>query len=354
MARHEHTTDWRTLAFYGMVSILVVLIGAAAIWSFVERQSLVIAPEPLPKVTIVTEDPRSRLGAAWVNLLTSAELPATLVPLEHFDPIEGVVVLCDIERLPKGLPELLNKFTQRGGVVAFVGRPPLDPIGRIKVSADAGTSDAVMRFSEALSPALARLNPGYEVGARRGPVHFLNETPRTTVDVRWRESARAAIAHWEVEGTRVLWFGFDPDALASRDDRQLKALLRTSFRWVAGQPVSDGACGAVSDAKTLTPAARRLARSMQLSFSVDPLPKPGRFSIRMTNRGKLPIENPTVKVWLPANVTSVNLGGDYIMNRHVTLIGVPEEGAALVSLPTLGRNEERIMKLEVATVRRLP
>jgi len=334
------------IAIYGIVVAIAVLIGAVAIWAFVDKQSLVIAPEPLPKVTVVTEDSHSPLAAAWVRLLTKAELPATLVPLETFEPIEGVVIFCGVPTIPPKLHDALFEFTQRGGALAFVGAPPSTPIGKIHFSAETGKSDAAIRFSETASPILARLNPGDEVAMRAGDVSLLKESPQMNVDARWRDNARAAVMHVESGGVRCLWFGFDPTALASEDPR-LMLLLRTAFRWVAGQPVSDGAIGAPQLAKTLTPGARREARANRFTFTVDRLPNRDQFGIRMQNRGGIPLINPTVKIWLPPGVTEVALGGDLIMRRNATLTGVPEEGACLVSLPSLTRNEERIMKLKI-------
>src|SRR5438105_13480207 len=89
--RHEASVDWKHLAVYGLIAAVAGIVGTVAIWAFIDKQALVIAPEPLPKVTVVTADSHSPLAAAWVRMLTRAELPATLVPLETFDPIEGVV-----------------------------------------------------------------------------------------------------------------------------------------------------------------------------------------------------------------------------------------------------------------------
>src|SRR6185369_14819589 len=108
----------------------------------------VIAPEALPKITVVTADSKSRLAAAWVRLLTQAELPATLVPLEKFDPIEGVVVFCDVPELPPRLVPALVEFTRRGGAIAFAGTPPRTAIGRLQLTTETGKSDNVMRLSE--------------------------------------------------------------------------------------------------------------------------------------------------------------------------------------------------------------
>ena len=351
MSRHEHRTDWRALLFYGVVFVIVLLVGGTAIWSFIERQALVIAPEQLPKVTIVTGDDSSKLAASWVSLLTKAEIAPTLVPLDHFNPIEGVVVFCDVPSIPPKLAASLVEFTRRGGVISYIGVPPQNAIGRFQLSADVGRADPVMKLSEQVSPVLARLTPGHELGSRPVPVAFLNENPRMTVDIRWRDSARAAAAHFEEQGSRVIWLGFAPEGLYNKDDRQLLLFLRTAFRWVAGQPVSDGAVGAPPAAKTLTPAARREAREKQFTFSVDRLPDPKLFGVRMSNRGKLPLYNPTVKLWLPPDVIEVKLAGDLIMKRNATLTGVPEEGAVLVSLPSLQRDEERVLKLKIAATR---
>jgi hypothetical protein len=351
--RQEARTSWVILAIYGAVMGGVVLIGAVAIWSFIERQSLVVQPEPLPKITVVTQNANSRLAASWVRLLSSAEMQPTLVPLETFDPIEGVVVFCEIETIPPRLADLLDVFVKRGGALAFVGKPPKTPIGRFRLMYEDGMSDPGIRMSETVSPVLARLTPGHVIAMKPMPAPLLKESPRMVVDARWRNNARAAVMHLDQNGGRYLWFGFDPDGVV-REDRQLSLLLRTAFRWVAGQPVSDGAIGAPQSAKTLTPDARRDARENRFTFSVDRTSDPDLFTVRMMNRGGIPMSNPTVKLWLPPRVTKVSLAGDFIMRRNATLLGVPEEGACLISLPRLTRNEDRVMKLKIVSTRAIP
>jgi hypothetical protein len=350
MARREARVDWKHLAAYGAVMLVVGLIGALAIWSFIDKQSLVIVPETLPKVTVVTTKANSPLAAAWVKLLTRAELAATLVPLEKFDPIEGVVLFCEVPEIDPDLAQLLDKFVKRGGALAFVGVPPSTPIGALSLSADVGQSDTSLKFSEAVSPVLARLNPGHEAQMRSTPVAMLKESPRMVVDARWKSNARAVVMHMENEGARTIWFGFDPNSFVQPNDAQMMLLLRTAFRWVAGQPISDGAVGPT--APQLTPAARLSARHQRFAFSVDRLPNPRLFSIRMTNRGQLPLETPTVKIWLPPGVTEVALAGDFIMKRNAALNGIPEEGACVLTLRTLTRNEDRVMKLKILGVRK--
>ena len=159
--------------------------------------------------------------------------------------------------------------------------------------------------------------------------------------------------HEEISGARYLWFGIDPDSVV-RDETQLYVMLRTAFRWAAGQPVSDGACGTPQTAKTLTPDARQDAREQRFIFSVDRSKDPNLLTVRMINGGGRPLTNPTVKVWMPPRVTKVALGGDVIMRRNATITGVPEEGACLISLPSLTRNEERVLKLEIVEERPTP
>lgn len=353
--RHEEATvAGKHLIVYGTMLVLVVAVGAVAIWSFIEQQSIVIRPEPLPKVTVVTQRSGSQLGAAWVRLLNAAELQATLVPLETFDPIEGVVIFCDVDVIPPRLAALLEEFVRRGGAVSFVGTPPRTPIGRFRLFYDIGHVSGHVRLSEHVSPVLARLTPGYVIPTRGGTVAMLKETPRMVVDARWRDNERAAVMHIENDGSRYLWFGFDPRQLPAKNDGTLHLMLRTAFRWVSGQPVSDGAIGDPQDAKTFTPTSRRKARSDGFGFSVDRMRKDDFFSIRMVNRGGIPLSNPTVKLWVPPGVTRVGFSGSFIMHRDASLTGIPEDGTVLVSLPRLRRNEDRVMKLRILARRPRP
>jgi len=344
--RHEAHVQWKHILWYVPVVVAAVIIGALAIWSFIERQSLVVQPTPLPKVTLITADPRSRLTASWVRLLTASEMQPTLVPVDQLEVLQGVVVICDLPSIPPKLSEALTRFIGSGGSVAILGAPPSNPIGNVSLVADSGTSDGGIRIGSSASPVLARLNPGYVISARRTTVPFLKESARMTVDARWSANARAVVMHMERNGSRYLWMGFDPDAVNVQDG-QLSLMLHTAFRWVAGQPVSDGAIGDADLARSFSPEARRLARDERFAFGVEPLRGKQMFRIRMTNRGGRPIENPTVKVWLPPRATHVTLAGDIIMKRGASLIALPDEGACLISLPSLTRNEERLMKIEV-------
>ena len=347
---HESRVDWKHVAIYAPVLLVVVLVGAFALWSFFEQQTLTPEPQPLPRVTLVTANPASPLAASWVTALSHAELQTTLVPLEKFDVASGVVVLCDVPSLPPAVAGALREFVRRGGAIVIAGMPPAGSIGELQFTAERGVSDPAMKLSEAVSPLLARLNPGEEIAARPAPVAFLKETPRMIVDARWSSNARAAIMHLEQNGARAIWFGFDPRALAANN--VLSPLLRTSFRWVAGQPISEGGMGPADAASTLTPDARRAARAGHFLFRVDPI-SDRTFAVRIANGGNALLQNPTVKVWLPPRVTRVGLGGDLMMRRGVTLTAA-DEGSCLVALPSLGARGERIVKLKVTERRALP
>ena len=188
---------------------------------------------------------------------------------------------------------------------------------------------------------------------RPSPIAFLKESPQMIVDARWRANARAVIMHMEIHGHRFLWLGFDPGALPAQPhaDQQLTLLMRTAFRWAAGQPISDGASGGTPDVESFAPEARRAARAAGFAYGVDRLGNRAAFAVRMANRGGGPIENPTVKIWLPPGVTEVALAGDMIMRRGATLTGIPEEGACLVRLSSLTRNEDRVLKLKIVEMR---
>jgi hypothetical protein len=348
---HEARVHWKHIALYIPIVLVVTALGALAIWSFIERQSLVIAPQSLPRVTLVTADPRSPLTASWVRLLTAAEMEPTLVPVEQVETLQGVVALCDLAEVPAPLAASLAEHLRRGGALAVLGTPPATPIGTLRLIADHGISDNAFKLSEKASPILARLNPGYEVPVRPAPVAFLKETPRMHIDARWRTNARAVAMHMEVSDSRILWLGLAPDAIVQPDNAQIMLMLRTAFRWLDGQPVSDGAIGEPTQARTMTPDARRLARSERFAFSVERLKTKSMFGVRLSNRGGHPIANPTVQVWLPPGVTQVALSGDWIMKRGATISGNPQEGACLISLPKLSRNEDRVMKVRIVSRR---
>ena len=345
---HESRVDWKHVAIYAPVLIFVVLVGAYALWSFFEKETMTIEPQPLPRVTVVTANPSSPLAASWVTALSHAALQTTLVPLEKFDDASGVVVLCDVPHIPPPVASALHDFVRKGGSIVIAGMPPAGVVGDLQFSAERGVSDPALKLSEAVSPLLTRLNPGEEIAARPAPVPFLRETPRMIVDARWSSNARAAIMHLEKNGARYVWFGFDPSALAANN--VLSPLLRTSFRWVAGQPISEGAVGPADAASTLTADARRAARAGHFLFSVDPVSRSS-FGVRLSNGGNGALPNPTVRIWLPPRVTRVAVGGDLLMRAGITLTA-SDEGSCLVSLPMLGPHGERVVKLTVTERRR--
>lgn len=354
MAGERTYRGWRALLFYGLTSAIVVVAGGLVLYTFFEKRTLtqIIAPEPLPKVSIVTADPQSKFAAAWVDLLSSATFIPTLVPIERFEPTDGLLALCNLTELPPELESAVQATLEAGGGVVVLGAmPPADP-PLLGLSTTRLVSDDVFRFTEAATPVLARVQPGKEIGSKPTDVAVVEETPRMVVDARWNSSARAAIAHYRLDPGRVLWFGFDPSKLYVPRDHQLALLLRTSFRWVAGQPVSEGAIGTPTAAKTLTRDARLAARAKRMSFSVDRLGKSDWYTLRLRNNTRERLLSPTVKFWLPPNTVRVELGGSLVSRRYVTLIGDPDEHAVLVSILSLGPFEDRIIKLRAVKAER--
>lgn len=349
--RHNAPVEWKHVAIYIPLLLLVIVLGAYAIWSFLERQSMVPEVVTLPPVTVVTASANSRFAAAWVRLLNEAELQSTLVTADRVEALQGVVVLCDIWSLPPRLASSLDRFLAAGGSVVIIGPPPVTPVGGLHLTADTGLSDNAVKFSESASPLLARLTPGGLVSLRPTKVAFLKETSRMAIDARWQKNSRAAVMHIVNGRARVVWIGIDADALPPAGDNQFALLVRTAFRWAGGEAISDGAVGPAPEVRAFTPQARREARQAGFAFGVDPLRGQRAFSVRMVDHGAAPLENPTVKVWLPPGVRQVALGGDLQMRRNVTVTSIPDDAACLVSLPSLGRNEERVTKLTVTESR---
>ena len=349
MGRHgDHGIGWRALAFYGITSALVLIVASLALHFFFERQSLRgdIAPEPLPSVVLVSEREEDPLAAAWVTQLTEADFAPSLVTPQNLRETDGLLVLCNITSTAAPTLALVEKHIKKGGGLILIGSVPeaLRPL--TGMSTEPGVSGTAIKVGETISPVLARVHPGHEIGLRAGPVATLVEGAETVIDARWRENARAVVAHRITGASRVVWLGFDPSRLHTRGDRHLGLMLRTAMRWAAGQPVSDGASGtSATVARTLAPAARVESRAMRLTFSVDRLQKPGLFSVRIMNKGKLRLNNPTVQFWLPPGTKHVELMGSLISRRSVSLIPVDGEGAVLITLPSLAPNEERVMRL---------
>lgn len=338
---------WRALLFYGIASLVVLVAGGLVIYTFFEKRTLsqIIAPEPLPKVSVVTADPESKFAAAWIDLLTNADFAATLVPLDKVEPTEGILALCNLKEIPETLRKYVSDTLAAGGGVAILGEAPSTDPALLGLTTSTMMSGDVIKFTEAATPVLARVQPGRELGSKPSEVAVAEETPRMVVNARWKNSARAAIVHYRVSPGRVLWFGFDPSKLYVQKDRHLVVLLRTGFRWVAGQPVSEGAIGTPMAAKTLTPDARLAARAKRMSYSVDRLRDSDWFTLRIRNNSKERLLSPTVKFWLPPHTVRVELGGSLVSRRYVTLMGDPEENAVLVSIFSLGPYEDRIIKL---------
>jgi hypothetical protein len=186
LARHEAHVQWKHILWYVPILAVVIIVGAVAIWSFIERQSLVIEPEPLPKVTLVTADPRSRLTAAWVRLLTASEIQPTLVPADQLEELQGVIVICDIWSIPPKVQQALGQFIEHGGAVAILGAPPSTPIGKVHLVADSGMSGTGFKLSE------SRLRGRVVAGAGRLPERVAADDDRCALE---RQLARRGDAH---------------------------------------------------------------------------------------------------------------------------------------------------------------
>ncbi len=353
MGRHDHATPRGMVAIYGAASVVVLAVGAIAIWGFLERQALrsTLAPEPLPPVTVVTSDPDSDLAASWVDLLTRAEFAPTLVPVERYTPAEGVLALAGVQVLTPALEEGIRRKIAEGGGIAVLGPPPSGSDRLLGLAVTPGEPSTLLRVAEAASPVLARIRPGHEIAFARHEPPFLEENPAMHVDARWDGSARAAIAHYRLQRARILFFGFDPDSLSNPRDVDLGLLLRTAFRWVASQPVSDAALGMPAASKTLSPASRIRALDSKMTWSFDRLEEPGAFVLRIRNGGDENLPNPSVKIWYPERIDGLELAGNWFSRRNLDITPIDDEHAAVVSLTGLRPHEDRFIRIEGVTAR---
>lgn len=347
MSRHEHRRDWRPIVFYATVSLLVLVIAVFVLWTFFEKQALQreIAAESLPKIAVIYDAPEARLAAAWVSVLTDAGFSATLVPQESDTPTgESLPALCSSTPLPPRLRTFINGRLAEGEGLLILGSSPPRLLAPLKTTV--AKSSGAIRIVKSPSPIVARVQPEYEIGASSVDVHTIEETPAMSVDARWSNDSRAAVAHFGIDRARVVWLGFDPGALWVPKDRQLAVLLRAALRWVAGQPVSDAAIGGIAEAKALNAAARVAARKQKLAFSVDRLDDRGGLIVRVINKGAARLENATVKVWLPPRASRCHLAGSFMLRRGVVLSSDPVERAVLVTTPTLEPYETRVVHLK--------
>jgi hypothetical protein len=349
MARHDHRAHGRAVAVYGLASLLVLAVGSIAIWSFLERQAIrrTLAPEPLPPVTVLTGDPDSALAAAWVDLLSKAQFAPTLVTLDKYEPAPGLLALADVGTITPPIARAIEQRLAEHGGIVILGHPPAGADALLGLSAERGPSGAVIRFAEVASPLLARVRPGYAIRTTpRDDAPLLEETPDMGIDARWEGSSRAAIAHYRHRGGRVIFLGFSPAALWVKSDNELALLLRTGFRWAASQPVSEGAAGMPAASRTLTPASRLRARG-RMSWSFDRVEgEEGSFILRIRNGSREALPNPTVKIWFPERVESVDVAGSLFGRRGVVISPVEGERAATVTLPGLRAHEDRLIRID--------
>ena len=200
MSRHEHRRDWRPIVFYAAVSLLVLASAAFVLWTFFEKQTLQreIVAEPLPKVAVIHDEEHARLAAAWVSVLTDAGFSATLVPQQSDTPTgESLPALCSSTPLPPRLRTFITARLASGDGLLVLGSSPPQLVAAVKTSVT--KSSGAIRIVNSPSPVVARVQPDYEIGASSVDVHTIEEAPAMSVDARWSNDSRAAIAHFGID-----------------------------------------------------------------------------------------------------------------------------------------------------------
>lgn len=338
---------WRVVLFYGLTGSAVAIIAATVLYSWFARQMLAasIVAEPVPSVVLLANEGSAR-AAAWVRLLNDAKVPTKLVEPARADAAPGVIALCEPDAVPPAVLAELQRRLARGEGVVLIGAVPPPVATLVGFGTEEGESGGLLEIGDQASPILARVAPSHQAWFAREPGAIAMETPEMQIDARWRQSARAAIAHLTTPaGGRVLWLGFDPAAMQRARDPQLELMLRTALRWVDGQPVTEGAAGELAAAQTIAVGARTEARRRRLTYSADRVANRRLLSIRLQNRSGEAIANPAVRVWLPPGSSRPELAGSWFSRRRVSVQHDGEEGSVTLTLPALAPHEERLLAL---------
>lgn len=344
---------WRVVLFYGVTGSAVAIIAATVLYSWFARQMLAasIVAEPVPSVLLLADD-GSEQTAAWVRLLNDAKVPTKLVEPARIDAAPGVVAIGGLKGLAPALRAEFQRRLAAGQGVVLIGSVPREVTALVGFATEEAESGGLLEIGDQASPVLARVTPSHQAWFTpgRGPVAV--ETPKMQIDARWRQSARAAIAHLTTPaGGRVLWLGLDPAAMQRARDPQLELMLRTALRWVDGQPVSEGAAGELGGAQTITVGGRVEARRRNLAWSADRVADQHLLSITLRNRGDEAIPNAAIRVWLPPESGSPQLAGSWFSRRRVSMIHDGDERSVTLTLPALGPHEERLLALRFEPAR---
>ena len=338
---------WRVVLFYGIAGSAVAVVAAAVLYSWFARQMLAasIVAEPVPSVVLVADDGSDR-AAAWVRLLNDAKVPTKFVGTSSTAPVQDVIAICEPGDLSEGMRrEVERRLAGRRGIV-LVGAVPPALAQLVGFGTEPHESGGLLEIGDQASPVLARVTPSHQTWFAPFPGAVVVETPQMQIDARWRETSRAAIAHFTTpSGTRILWLGFDPASMRRGRDAQLELMLRTALRWVDGQPVTEGAAGEFAAAQTIAVGARSEARRRRLIYSADRVASRKLLSIRLQNRSGEAIPNPAVRVWLPTGKGMPELAGSWFSRRRVSVQHDPAERSVTLTLPALGPHEERLLAL---------
>lgn len=339
----------RAIIVYGLLLLTVITCAVVAVWALVERRRLddAITPLPLPELTAVTTRPDASVTAAWVALLENSSYSPSVVTPEQLSAGDSVIIILDTAgATAEEIDHVLKivRSTRRGTILTAATDPGFAKRLGVEIEEVEGSEGFVS--TPAPSPVMARVRPDHVFGHSGASVDTLRETATMSVDARWENTSRAAVAHWTEGEERYVWLGFDPERLNHAADAELRILLRAAGRWADRQPISDGALVSETGAPAFSPEQRTAARDGGLAFSVDATAWPGIYSLRAWNRGDSTLDYPAVAIWVPGGEgAEPSLWGSPILHRFTEAI--PQKDYHVVRFHSLNPGEERLVAVEL-------
>ena len=337
----------REVWVYGTLAFAIGVAATMVVVVFVARGAIRTAKvaSPLPKVVLVAEE-RDGQAADWLTALVAAGADVSLVDPSQYEPGPHLLVLGSLAEVPAALAGDLRRRIEQGGGIMITG--PIPPeVAELLRAGTTGVekSDGDLRLAEQASPLLARVRPGFSTPVT-GSGERLDERPFMTIDARFAEPPRAALAHWTAGRARLTWFGFTTSEDALVQVPMMAVLVRAAVRWTAGQPVSDGASGAPREISTFSPDSRLNAQDEGLGFSAE-RSDDDEIEVTAVHRGTESLSNPVVRVWLPPGSRSVSVQRSIFARPAATLTPVQSGNAVDVHFGRLAAGERRSCLLRV-------
>lgn len=341
----------RAVWVYGALAFAVGVAATAVVVMFLSRGAIrTRSADPLPKVVLVA-NPDDEVAAGWLTALVEAGTDVAAVDPANYEPGPHLLVLGSLRSVAPAIENEVRRRVRVGGGIMIVGTIPSELADLVEATTARRTgTEQSFQIAEQPSPVLARVRPGF--GATLPPLPVvLEERPAMSVDARWESPPDAAVAHWTSGVARIVWYGAEISQQELKNIPMLAVMLRASVRWLAAQPVSDGASGDPRSVEAFADDARRHAQDQGLGVSADILDD-DEIEVTVLNRGENAIPNATVRIWLPPLYESVALDESLLDRKRPALHAVGRGGAVDLHFGEIAPGERRNCTLERARTRR--